>query len=129
MPTIVEKLGPTFTPQERSALADNLRKTVVTGIAAFGSVQSQAISSIYDVVAITSTHSAVNDAFMLRDPSDSKGYELDQFVINRAGAQVRVFCPTGGSLNGTTNGSVALASAAHGHFICTDRTNKTYVKL
>ena len=129
MPDIYSKLGPTFTPQERSTLVDNLRLTIEDSVAATGSVQSQAISSLYDVVVIRSAHSAVNDCFALRDPDSSKGYEVQQFVINRSAAQNRVFCPTGGSLNGVLNGSVTLASAAHGQFLCVDRANKEYVKL
>lgn len=129
MPTIEEKLGPVLTPQVRKTLIDNLRFSLASGIVALGSTQAQAASSLFDIVVVTSATSATQDAFKLRDPSLANGYEKQQFVINRAAAQVRVWCPTGGIMNGVTNGSVTLASAAHGQFICINPTTKEYVKV
>ena len=113
-----------------SELAEELvNLSIKNSITATGSVQSQAYSTINDVAVITTTTSASADCFRLRDPAGSQGFEKIQFVVNRGAAQVRVFAPTGGILNGVTNGSVTLASAAHGQFLCINEATKEYVKV
>ena len=121
--------GPFFVPQEREAILNTIYLTATNSIAATGSVQSQAATALTDIAIVTTATSASADCFKLRSGVTTTGYERSQFVINRAAAQVRVFCPTGGILNGVTNGSVTLASAAHGQFLCINRATNEYVKV
>lgn len=124
-----DRLGPFFTPQEKSTLIDSYDLAIESPIAAAGSGQSTAATSLYDVAVVTTATSASADCFKLRDCQASSGQKKTQFVINRASAQVRVFPPTGGILNGTTNGSVTLSSASHGQFVCINQSTNEYVKL
>jgi hypothetical protein len=126
--TEILKLMQIGTPSE---LAKEIAKlTTETGITLTGkSVQSQAYEGLGDICVVTAATSATGDVFKLRDPTSARGFEKTQFVVNRAAAQVRVFCPTDGILNGTTNGSVTLTSGTHGLFACINELTKEYVKI
>jgi hypothetical protein len=129
MPTVEDKLGPFFTPLKKSALVDVFDLDIQRAIGALGSVQSQAFSSLADIAVVATATSASADGFRLRDCSLSKGEKKVQYVINRSASQVRVYAPTGGTLNGVLNGSVTLTSATHGQFVCINQSTNEYVKL
>lgn len=103
--------------------------SIDSNVAATGSVISQAATSLLDVVAIGTSTSATADAFRLRDFANTNGVARVQYVINRAAAQVRVFCPSGGSMNGVLNGSATLTSGSHGQFVCLNQSTNDYHKL
>jgi len=121
-------LGPFFTPQEKSLLSAQLRQSAAS-VAATGSGSSTAATSSADIVAVVTSTSASSDCFRLRDGTNNGDNKRIQYVINRSAAQVRVFAPTGGKLNNTTDGSVTLASGSHGAFISIGSTISDYVKL
>jgi len=129
MPNIFEKLGPTFTPQERTALADVFDLDIASGLSAIGSVQSQAKLLESDISVIVTTTSATADAVKLRNGAFSNGVQKIQYVINRGAAQVRVFAPTGGKMNNVLNGSFTLASGTQAAFINIDPATNDIVKL
>lgn len=129
MPSIEDKMGPFFTPKKKEVLLDVFDLDIANSLVALGSTQAQAVSSLADIAVVVTATSASADGFRLRDCSVSQGEKKVQYVINRAAAQVRVYAPTGGKLNGTTNGSVTLASASHGQFVCINQSTNEYVKL
>ena len=124
-----ENLGPFFTPQEKESLLASFDLSISSNISATGITLAAAATSTSDIAAVYTATSASADAFKLRTGSDTPAYKRTQYVINRSASPLRIFPPSGGTLNGLYETAVTLTSGSHGLFVLLNRTANEYVKL
>jgi hypothetical protein len=83
-----------------------------------GGGQGSATALTASVNTLTTVASA-GDSVLLPSLPVPTGAAAEIVVINRGAASSNVFCPSGGSMNGTSNGSSALAAGSVGLYVCT----------
>ena len=84
----------------------------ITAHAGGGQASATALVAMQNILTTVAT---AGDSVVL--PAGASGLQVS--IINNGAASANVFCPTGGSMNGTGNGSSALANGTVGLYFCT----------
>lgn len=85
-----------------------------TGITAFSAGGQASATPLAYMMNTVTTAGAIGASVLL--PSSNPGTQIT--VINNGANSINVFCPSGATMNGTSNGSSALAASTVGLYFC-----------
>jgi hypothetical protein len=94
-------------------------QSFLTGLTAYAAGGQASATPLTAMINLLGTVAAANASVVLPSVTLAAGAAVEISVINNGASAAAVFCPSGGTMNGTSNGSSALTNGTVGLYFGT----------